>query len=104
MKRLLLIFSFVLALAGCRKAPVHPEWTYSSVMYEVNIRQFSPEGTFRGVEAQLPRLKELGVDRAELISIAKDAIDHNWFHVMCPGDVSYEQMAQYLADSYDNYQ
>lgn len=49
-------------------------------------------------------LPELGVDRAELIKIAKDAIDHNWFHVMCPGDVSYEQMAQYLADSYDNFQ
>ena len=48
-------------------------------------------------------LKDVGVDRAELISIAKDAIDHNWFHVMCPGDVSYEQMAQYLADAYDNY-
>jgi len=48
-------------------------------------------------------LKDMGVDRAELISIAKDAIDHNWFHVMCPGDVSYEQMAQYLADAYDNY-
>ena len=55
-------------------------------------------------ELGLKSLKELGVDRAELISIAKDAIDHNWFHVMCPGDVSYEQMAQYLADSYDNYQ
>lgn len=48
-------------------------------------------------------LKDVGVDREELISIAKDAIDHNWFHVMCPGDVSYEQMAQYLADAYDNY-
>ena len=55
-------------------------------------------------ELGLKSLKELGVDRTELISIAKDAIDHNWFHVMCPGDVSYEQMAQYLADSYDNYQ
>lgn len=48
--------------------------------------------------------KELGIDREEMISVAKDAIDHNWFHIMCPGDVSYEQMAQYLADSYDNYQ
>ena len=23
-----------------------PEWSKNSVMYEVNIRQFSPEGTF----------------------------------------------------------
>jgi len=48
-------------------------------------------------------LKEMGVDRDELLGIAKDAIDHNWFHVMCPGDVSYEQMAQFMADVYDNY-
>ncbi len=65
MKKLLIICVALLALAGCKKTKtpsVHPDWTYSSVMYEVNIRQFSPEGTFAGVEAQLPRLKELGVD------------------------------------------
>ena len=65
MKKLLFICVALLALAGCKKTKttsVHPDWTYSSVMYEVNIRQFSPEGTFAGVEAQLPRLKELGVD------------------------------------------
>ena len=52
------------AFACCKKTRTahHPDWTYNSVMYEVNIRQFSPEGTFAGVEAQLPRLKELGVD------------------------------------------
>ena len=63
MKRLLILGCALLALAGCKKTPAaHPEWTYNSVMYEVNIRQFSPEGTFAGVEAQLPRLKDLGVD------------------------------------------
>ena len=63
MKRLLILCVALLALAGCKKTPsVHPDWTYGSVMYEVNIRQFSPEGTFAGVEAQLPRLKDLGVD------------------------------------------
>ena len=63
MKRLLILCVALLALAGCKKTPsVHPVWTYGSVMYEVNIRQFSPEGTFAGVEAQLPRLKDLGVD------------------------------------------
>ena len=63
MKKLLILFVALLALAGCKKTPsVHPDWTYGSVMYEVNIRQFSPEGTFAGVEAQLPRLKDLGVD------------------------------------------
>ena len=64
MKKLLILSAALLALAGCRRnAPsAHPDWTYNSVMYEVNIRQFSPEGTFAGVEAQLPRLKDLGVD------------------------------------------
>jgi glycosidase len=63
MKKLLILVTAVLALAACKKTPsAHPEWTYQSVMYEVNIRQFSPEGTFKGVEAQLPRLKDLGVD------------------------------------------
>ena len=65
MKKLLFICVALLALAGCKKTKtpsVHPDWTYSSVMYEVNVRQFSPEGTFAGVEAQLPRLKDLGVD------------------------------------------
>ena len=61
MKRFLILCLGILAIAACSKT-VHPKWTYDSVMYEVNIRQFSPEGTFKGVEAQLPRLKDLGVD------------------------------------------
>ena len=61
MRKILFAFLAVAALASCAR-PYHPEWTYDSVVYEVNIRQFSPEGTFKGVEAQLPRLKELGVD------------------------------------------
>ena len=47
MKKLLILCVALLALAGCKKTKtpsVHPDWTYSSVMYEVNIRQFSPEG------------------------------------------------------------
>ncbi len=65
MKKILIAAAAVLCVAACHKkaqAPVHPEWTYGTVMYEVNVRQFSPEGTFKGVEAQLPRLKDLGVD------------------------------------------
>ena len=38
------------------------EWTRDAVIYEVNIRQYSPEGTFKAFEKDLPRLKELGVD------------------------------------------
>ena len=68
MKRITIVALAALTLifGACNRkvaeAPLHPEWTYNTVMYEVNIRQFSPEGTFKGVEAQLPRLKDLGVD------------------------------------------
>ncbi|MBE6222092.1 MAG: alpha-amylase [Bacteroidales bacterium] len=61
MKKFLFLSVAVLGLAACSES-YHPEWTYDSVVYEVNVRQFSPEGTFKGVEAQLPRLKDLGVD------------------------------------------
>jgi len=40
----------------------HPEWVYDAVIYEVNTRQYTPEGTFNAFAANLPRLKELGVD------------------------------------------
>ncbi len=40
----------------------HPEWSRDAVIYQVNTRQFTPEGTFAAAEKQLPRLKELGVD------------------------------------------
>ena len=33
----------------------------NSVIYEVNIRQYSPEGTFNAFTKDIPQLKELGV-------------------------------------------
>jgi len=48
---------------------VHPEWSRSAAIYEVNIRQFSPEGTFEGFSAHLDRLKALGVDILWLMPI-----------------------------------
>ncbi len=40
----------------------HPEWSKSATIYEVNIRQYTPEGTFRAFEPHLPRLRKMGVD------------------------------------------
>lgn len=40
----------------------HPEWSRNAVIYEVNVRQYTPEGTFKAFHEHLPRLKELGVD------------------------------------------
>ncbi len=47
----------------------NPEWVKNATMYEVNIRQYTPEGTFKAFEAHLPRLKELGVDILWLMPI-----------------------------------
>ena len=40
----------------------HPDWSKNAVIYEVNIRQYTAEGTFRAFASHLPRLKELGAD------------------------------------------
>ena len=40
----------------------HPDWSRNAVIYEVNVRQSTPEGTFEAFLPQIPRLKDLGVD------------------------------------------
>ena len=39
----------------------HPSWIQQGNIYEVNVRQYTPEGTFRAFEKHLDRLKEMGV-------------------------------------------
>jgi glycosidase len=50
-------------------ALVHPAWSRRAVIYEVNVRQFTPEGTLRAVQPHLPRLKALGVDVVWLMPV-----------------------------------
>lgn len=40
----------------------HPGWSKNAVIYEVNVRQYTDEGTFGAFAEHLPRLKQLGVD------------------------------------------
>ncbi|HEX2189480.1 MAG TPA: alpha-amylase family glycosyl hydrolase [Longimicrobiaceae bacterium] len=40
----------------------YPSWSKGAAIYEVNVRQFTPEGTFAALERHLPRLDSLGVD------------------------------------------
>lgn len=40
----------------------HTDWVYDATIYEVNVRQYTTEGTFSAFQQHLPRLKELGVD------------------------------------------
>ena len=79
MKNLLLLFAvlaagaFVAVSCSTKKSEklaadstmtqvIHPEWTRNAVIYEVNLRQYTPEGTIKAFAEHLPRLKELGVD------------------------------------------
>ncbi|PTX42506.1 alpha amylase catalytic subunit [Christiangramia gaetbulicola] len=78
MRRLLLAFLTVSLLISCKNepkkdsmeatgedtlsiAPIDNEILESAVIYEANIRQYSPEGTFDAFTKDIPQLKELGV-------------------------------------------
>ena len=41
---------------------LHAYWTKNANIYEVNIRQFTNEGSINAFRKHLPRLKEMGVD------------------------------------------
>lgn len=43
------------------KTDGHPAWIMQGNIYEVNVRQYTPEGTFKAFEKHLDRLKEMGV-------------------------------------------
>ena len=46
-----------------------PKWAENATIYEVNVRQNTPEGTFKAFEPNLPRLKAMGVDILWLMPI-----------------------------------
>lgn len=77
MKKILLSGLLLATLVGCKEenreikipseevkseiAQFSPEVEENAVIYEVNIRQYSPEGTFNEFTKDIPKLKELGV-------------------------------------------
>lgn len=72
----LFVFSVLLVLGACKLKSkntdsktitmngrfVTPDWVRNTTIYEVNIRQYTKEGTFNAFMQELPRLKELGVE------------------------------------------
>ena len=72
MKKISSILFVVLLLIACKTNhsadqptnpdKAHPDWVYDATIYEVNVRQYTPEGTFNAFQEHLPRLNELGVD------------------------------------------
>ena len=64
MKKTLLFALAALALVSCGPdIPLrHPKFAYDATIYELNVRQATPEGTFQAAEALLPTLKDNGID------------------------------------------
>ena len=60
----LLVLLGMTACASCNEDQGTNKVDYSrnAVIYEINVRQYTPEGTFAALQAHLPYLKELGVD------------------------------------------
>ncbi len=48
---------------GYNKSPLvtHPAWSVNATIYEVNVRQYTPEGTFTAFAKSLPKLNEMGI-------------------------------------------
>ena len=74
MRKLTTFIILALVALSCTQAPQkeqgrHADWTEGTVVYELNTRQYTEEGTFAAAAAHLPELKELGVDIVWLMPI-----------------------------------
>ena len=74
MKKVLFAICAALALLSCTQAPKQQPLE-SSVVYEMNVRQYTPEGTFAAAQQELPRLAELGIDILWLMPIYPIGVD-----------------------------
>jgi glycosidase len=61
---------------GCTKikyndlnARISTEWVKNAVIYEINLRSFSKDGTFKTLEAQIPELRKRGITIVSLVPI-----------------------------------
>ena len=74
MKKVLFAICAALALLSCTQAPKQQPLE-NSVVYEMNVRQYTPEGTFAAAQQELPRLAELGIDILWLMPIYPIGVD-----------------------------
>lgn len=52
-----------------RGATEHPAWSARAVLYEMNVRQLTPEGTLRAAMRRLPFLRAMGIDAVWLMPV-----------------------------------
>ena len=70
MKKTIIAICAALMALSCTQAPAPQQQPLeNSVVYEMNVRQYTPEGTFAAAQQELPRLAELGVDIVWLMPI-----------------------------------
>ncbi len=76
-RQLLLLLAGIFLFSSCApeeeadypSPPPTPEWAENATIYEVNVRQYTEEGTFEAFAEHLPRLQEMGVDILWLMPI-----------------------------------
>jgi alpha-amylase len=51
----------IFASVGAQQKPPLVDWATQTVVYEVNLRQYTSPGTFKAFEKSLPRLRQMGV-------------------------------------------
>ena len=62
MFRILMLFALIVVTpAHATTSRSHVAWARNANIYEVNIRQFTPEGTISAFQKHLPRLQKMGV-------------------------------------------
>ncbi len=67
MRKGILLTTIGLGLLSCttqnirKNMDLPTEWKHTTNIYEVNLRQYTQEGTFKAFEKEMPRLKNMGV-------------------------------------------
>ena len=74
MKRILIAILIIAVVASCAQKPAQQPLE-NCVVYEMNVRQYTPEGTFAAAQKELPRLQELGIDILWLMPIHPIGVD-----------------------------
>ena len=65
-----------------RYQPINPDWTgrpwEETVIYELHIGTFTPQGTFRAAIDKLPYLAELGITQLEVMPVSQFGGSRGW--------------------------
>src|SRR5579872_4398040 len=52
------------------------QWSYTTNIYEVNLRQYTAEGSFTAFAKELPRLKDMGVETLWFMPITPISVEN----------------------------